>query len=372
MGKERPAGLNNSLHGLRFVAAFMVMLHHLIYPGDLHVKTWAGALGAGGYLGVTVFFVLSGFVISYKYWDDFERPTPSAYWHFMVRRFARIYPLYFVLLMILFYNLGVPHNLLMLLTMTQALSPPHYGDGIGQAWTLTVELMFYLVAPAIIFVGHWRKALWAAFIAAAMVAIYLQIRVRHIPDGHFVVFNTIAGRMVEFMLGVVAAQTAIVRRPAAITLKKLIGADIAIGCAFVGLCGLIGWYDVRATGVPSGDSVVGWALRDLFAVFCAFVVYRLMERSGPLYSFLGSRVMTAWGKYSYAIYLVHAGIIWSLVSGANFWLRVGLVMLIAQFFYLYVEEPCRRAVTSTLDAIGSMIGLVPSAREAVDPIAEVP
>jgi peptidoglycan/LPS O-acetylase OafA/YrhL len=89
LGKERfPA-----LTGIRAVAAFMVFFHHL--PLLLHPLM--GGLQLSFFSAITWFFVLSGFLITYRYYGRIEFSASYA-WNYFVNRFARIYPVYFLVL----------------------------------------------------------------------------------------------------------------------------------------------------------------------------------------------------------------------------------------------------------------------------------
>lgn len=89
----------NNLTGLRFYAAFWVFLYHF-FP----VYTTLPKVGYFeiGYLGVDLFFILSGFILTYVYYDKFFVNKVSArdYYNFLVKRFAKIYPLHFIITMV--------------------------------------------------------------------------------------------------------------------------------------------------------------------------------------------------------------------------------------------------------------------------------
>jgi peptidoglycan/LPS O-acetylase OafA/YrhL len=88
----------NSLTGARFIAAIVVVLFHLQY------ENWAAgnqssAIGLGwvnrGYLGVDFFFILSGFILAYAHSElSNNQGTMNDYKTFMIKRIARIYPVY--------------------------------------------------------------------------------------------------------------------------------------------------------------------------------------------------------------------------------------------------------------------------------------
>ena len=89
----------NNLTGLRFYAAFWVFLYHF-FP----VYTSLPKVGYFeiGYLGVDLFFILSGFILTYVYYDKFfvNKVSVIDYWNFVVKRFAKIYPLHFIITLI--------------------------------------------------------------------------------------------------------------------------------------------------------------------------------------------------------------------------------------------------------------------------------
>src|SRR6185437_5078025 len=83
-----------ALTGLRGIAAIWVVLFHLFWPGiDPVTRT--------GYLGVDIFFILSGFVLSHVYFCKEEFFTRSGYRRFLLTRLARIYPLHLATLIFL-------------------------------------------------------------------------------------------------------------------------------------------------------------------------------------------------------------------------------------------------------------------------------
>src|SRR5580698_8802877 len=83
-----------SLTGARFVAALLVVCFHFVplAPG------WVNSILRNGYLGVPFFFVLSGFILTYNYASDpQQRIVARSFW---MARFARIYPIYLVALVL--------------------------------------------------------------------------------------------------------------------------------------------------------------------------------------------------------------------------------------------------------------------------------
>lgn len=89
----------HNLTGLRFYAAMWVFLYHFFPVYTTLPKIDFFEIG---YLGVDVFFVLSGFILTYVYYNQFfiNKTTVKDYWNFVLKRFAKIYPLHFVITLI--------------------------------------------------------------------------------------------------------------------------------------------------------------------------------------------------------------------------------------------------------------------------------
>jgi peptidoglycan/LPS O-acetylase OafA/YrhL len=145
---ERPGSIP-ALTGLRFAAALMVFFSHYHIPG-------IGDLGtqflSSGYSGVTFFFVLSGFIITYNYVERFESNPLANTIPYFVSRFARIYPLYLLCIIYPWLTKDLDVNLLPYLTGVQAWSSElqvAYGIN-GPAWSVSVEIFLYLTFPILI------------------------------------------------------------------------------------------------------------------------------------------------------------------------------------------------------------------------------
>jgi peptidoglycan/LPS O-acetylase OafA/YrhL len=150
----------NALTGLRAVAAFMVFLFHMNLRQPMYFLPLSMRdLVNYGALGVTVFFVLSGFLLTYSHLPDFaagQMPTGAYYRRFMRKRVARIYPAYLAGLLLFggaVAAAGPPAwtTVLANVTMTQSLFPhiamDWYGNG---SWSISTEIFFYLCFPVLL------------------------------------------------------------------------------------------------------------------------------------------------------------------------------------------------------------------------------
>lgn len=164
------------LDGLRGLAVLLVLWYHVWEISWLSPPYSLAFLPATGFVGVTLFFFLSGFVISYPFFRARESGKPQPSWrHFAWRRFIKIVPSY-VLSIAVAYALGYAQrqpgaaplpDLATHLLFIHTWFPARYGSINGVLWTLSVEVEFYCIFPLIWWA--FRKQPWLC--AGAMIAI---------------------------------------------------------------------------------------------------------------------------------------------------------------------------------------------------------
>jgi peptidoglycan/LPS O-acetylase OafA/YrhL len=154
----------DSLTGLRFVAAFAVIVNHSAYGSDWRLTHLSGLawIATPGTLGVPFFFALSGFVLTWS-----ARRDDSAR-NFYKRRFARVYPLHLVTWVVTLLALlaaGQPVNtsgaILGLVLLQSWVPNPFVWTAVnGVSWSLSCEVFFYALTPLLLprLVGAPRKA----------------------------------------------------------------------------------------------------------------------------------------------------------------------------------------------------------------------
>jgi peptidoglycan/LPS O-acetylase OafA/YrhL len=166
------------LDGLRCFAVLGVLVWHAWGPGPL---PWIGSVSWGG-LGVQLFFVLSGFLITGILLDCRERVDAGDgtrmffVRRFYARRFLRIFPLYYgVLLVLLIVNFPRVRELsLWLFTYTSNVFMAEHGwiARLGHFWTLAVEEQFYLVWPWLLLFLPRRRILPLIVLVIALAPLY--------------------------------------------------------------------------------------------------------------------------------------------------------------------------------------------------------
>ncbi len=353
-----------SLTGLRFIAAFMVFSFHSTLYGGLFTsagttKTLGAVTSGGGWTGVSFFFVLSGFVLT---WSARSSDTVMRFYR---RRLFKIFPNHLVtaiaafLLLIWVTGAVANHtwafNLILIQSWFPNLSVLYSGNVVS--WSLSCELLFYLSFPlwyyAIKRIRPERLWAWAGVV---VVAIFLVPTLANaLPKAAALAANQSMPvtdltlwqqwfvsafppvRMLEFVFGIILARIVISGRKIPLSF----GGAVAFAVAAYFITALFpGPYRVAATMVvPLGLVIAAGATADA------------NNKGG----WLSSRVMVWLGDISFAFYMVHWLVIdyvhdllgatrsWSTPVGlAVLALLFGCALLAATLLYTCVERPIMR------------------------------
>jgi peptidoglycan/LPS O-acetylase OafA/YrhL len=328
MGLEHQASTERftlrPLTGLRFLAALGVLLFHFWSPLLAEAPAALQNVVHGGHVGVSLFFVLSGFILAYTYGNDEGRLTTSRR-QFWVARFARVYPLYLGALI-----LDLPHFYLKWVGSTLHEGPlsvsamkvgavsastlglvQSWTPGIAYlwnapAWSVSVEAFFYAVFPflsAAVLVRNPRSAcrlvlgLWLVAIVPAVVAFlgepwFATREDRILWDHSFGAFPLF--RLPEFLIGVIAGQQFVRSR----TERETPAATWQTVALW--LSGAV------ILGVLALSSVIPQRLlhNGLLAPAFAVLVYCLARDTGIVGRLLGSRLLVLLGEASFAVYIL--------------------------------------------------------------------
>jgi len=345
------------LTGLRGVAALTVFLAHthetLGERGlNLPVSNLAQRLFLNGGRQVDIFFVLSGFIMAMTYRAWFaDTVARSGYCKFLQRRFARIYPLHFVMLLAVIAMVIAAHvtgaNTRLGLARFQFKALPEqfllihawnlFGHGVDQwnppSWSISIEALAYLVFPFAIFLTNgWAKTRpWVLVIGAVVCGFALNAVIPWGIDG-------IPGiALSEFLLGCAVFNVA--SSGIANWFKSELGALAAVLILVVA-------YALT----PDIGFDIGVAAAPLLLALCA---------DNAVSRALGGRVLFFLGEISYSIYLGHflfSSISYRIVSVD--WMRTGplaaaagiafivaFVLGLSTLTYYTVELPARNLLS---------------------------
>ncbi|MEI8099496.1 MAG: acyltransferase [Sediminibacterium sp.] len=312
-----------ALTGVRAIAAFFVFFHHynqldFSYPIQRTLNEF--------HMGVTMFFVLSGFLICMRYYGNSEI-TGSWFRKYIKNRIARIYPMYLFLTLLTFLLyfliggeasvIGTVQSPILILFLNIFFIRGFFDDlkftGVGQGWSLTVEECFYLLAP-VLFIGIKRNKnnliyypLLLLVFGITMVLVFSNFSVfGFFKNFQFLFLYTFFGRCVEFFIGmklaliVLEKKEKILPRPVFTTMGVL-GMVIAVSVlVFLPLNG-------REFGLHHPFGI--FTNNIILPIAIAVLYYGLIIEKSWLQKFLSSATMQLLGKSSYIFYLIHIGVI---------------------------------------------------------------
>lgn len=335
----RPPSSKNlpALTGLRFVLALWVILHHLSGPGqmlDARVRALPFVLYAlvrGGYLAVTTFFVLSGFVLARSYAT--KEWSGQSLLRYGIGRLARVYPVYALsMLMVAPFILSdrtpgkaplvAAHGLLVQGWLGHI--PVSWNT---PAWSLSCEMFFYLAFPlaaVAIERANWR----ATFAVAAATCCLTQLM------WHAGISDEIKPliHLADFLMGIAAAR--------AYDLMARARVRVA-GAWLYGPGGLIAAGLIAFPKLLPGGIDLNSALRPLNAI----LLLGFALGGGVVARALSTDLAVYLGKASYAMYILHVPILWWYLRWthqASAIVYVSVVIGVSAVVYRYVEEPANR------------------------------
>jgi peptidoglycan/LPS O-acetylase OafA/YrhL len=137
---------------MRAIAVLCVLLTHTSFLAGSNGREWFGDFTARLDLGVTIFFLISGFLIYRPFVNSRLNGAPATpLVVFFERRFLRIFPAYWLALTVLAISPGLPDvhsgHWWIYYGLFQAYDPTWFDKGIGTAWSLSTEVAFYVLLP---------------------------------------------------------------------------------------------------------------------------------------------------------------------------------------------------------------------------------
>lgn len=336
-----------ALTGLRALAVGLVFLHH---HGPSHPALQDPdvlSLVRQGHAGVAVFFVLSGFLIAHRYHDV----AGSDVLRYLARRAWRILPLYWLLTALTFAwpllqgeaTTGLTWTQLFAhATLTRGWFQEWWSTGIAQAWSLTPEAAFYLLAPLLF--RLMRRVPYALVTIPSVLLVVGVLLVEACagaaPAGFmasypFLMGATFLGRSFEFMVGVALAKAMRDRSPG--TTLRFPTALGGIAVAGILFCG-------ARLGVDYDDVLGVLLLNICLPLAIGLLLFGLLTERTLLQSVLGAGVMVELGNASYAFFLLHMGAPFNalLAFSSSFLMAACAILAASWLLYRFVEEPCTR------------------------------
>lgn len=379
---------------LRAVAALSVVVYHiaLLGKGTGQSLTRTYGLVPGRVLrsfdaGLFIFFALSGYLIGGPFVRAFLNGTGSpSVASYLRRRLLRIVPAFWVIFTVVLLCVGPmgdsPGGLMAAYGFAQNFDSGGVARVMGQAWTLDVEVAFYLLVPAAAAVmcflaRRWSRSArtWVFFLGVVVVAVVSLVFRSRRPDA-FTWVTSLPAMLFAFIPGLLLAGVEQVGGPTWFRRSRGRGYAAAILASGGGLLVL---YCLHVA--PEVPQYLGGVNAVLVAGGAGLVVAAPLTyqwATGCCYRAMDNRVMRWVGERSYSVYLVHQPMIAASVVG---WERIianptermilsapvtmATVLAASAVSYRYVERPFLRLRPLARRPLG--LGKPPSSQEPVVP-----
>ncbi|MCD9019791.1 acyltransferase family protein [Parachryseolinea silvisoli] len=284
----------HNLDYLRGLAAIGIMLYHYMSGvfGDYESESFTGRLGV---YGVSIFYVLSGLTLYYVYFKKM-RPSRDDIQDFYLKRFFRIYPLLWVVIIAtIVLSTKVPAVSKIFLNLTGLFGFVKWDAAIGRGvWSIGNELVFYAFFPFFIYFSKHRPVIFWIF-SAALLAVYIYFAFYTLtPDQSLTsqwydytnplnqVFLFLGG----YLIGYLFSNTPVPN----IVCALLVVAGLALFC----------FYPVEGDRI---QLVTGYN-RVVFTVACFFICFGFFKLQVEVPAIL-DKPLSVFGESSYSIYLLH-------------------------------------------------------------------
>ena len=341
---------------LRFPAAFAIVLYHFLVYTPCPAWIWDGFSA-----GVSFFYVLSGFILYYNYFDLKDR---GFFWF---ARFARIWPVHIATLIMAFlvmpfdrllghasWQITLPANILLVHAWL-----PLKGSVLsfnGVSWSLSVEAFFYLCFPWLLSGLNRRGPLFLLAASFGIGFVVILLATIYWPNNAVYVstFNPVC-RVFEFVLGMATCRFWLEGREARVTvLGNWLGREIL---AVIISLALVVALPAAIMESKIANPTTAWLGLETCALGFAALIWVFAHEAGPISRALSRRYLTWLGEISFAVYMCHQIILRRLIPDQpkftdttrvleTFALVLVLTLLVAAAIFHLVETPARHALVA--------------------------
>jgi peptidoglycan/LPS O-acetylase OafA/YrhL len=292
----------DQLTGLRYFAALLVFLSHSTWEGSsLHLAN----IYESGYVGVSFFFLLSGFVISYSYKEKILDHS-LGFVKYALMRLARLYPLYllttlpFVLYSLYKFDFSLLKLLLNFLYLQSWVpSSTYYFSFNAPSWSLSNEMFFYICFFPLVFVKtrNLLKIFLILLLTIVLCAFFVdfccseQKFFGRNTFAHWLFYIFPAFRLLEFVVGML--------------LFKLWESHFRIPSWMI----LPSYVLLIASMYFANEVPESFRMSLFFLPFIVLFFYSHLADSGLIIRFFSTKIMVLLGNASFAFYLIHQELI---------------------------------------------------------------
>ena len=307
-----------NLESIRFIAVMMVFCQHGFYNSIAYLNIEGTFLErilqliCDGGIGVSIFFVLSGFLITYLLVSEYEQQQKISISKFYIRRILRIWPLFFIVICFSFfiypnlkelfgYSSPKFYNWLYHVTFLSnfdilRIQRDHFGSDAlinNITWSVSIEEQFYLFWPLLFLLN---KRFWLSAIIT-MITFSLTFRIINHQDSLILYFHTFSV-LIDLAVGALFAYLVIFNKRVRNFFIKSNTPEHAI--LFVCSFGLLFYIHYFYSPLQTAILRLASAL-----IFGAIISAQALTQNNSILNLEKLRVAAFFGKYTYGIYLLH-------------------------------------------------------------------
>lgn len=352
------------IDGLRFVAISSVVLFHInwficeksanITFASLYIRSQINNILAHGHLGVELFFVISGFILSYPfasyYLKNTKKPKLKEYF---IRRLTRLEPPYLISMLVLFFALIAMGKHSFNELIPRLIASATYTHNIFYApelpmincvaWSLEIEIQFYVLAPLLTSIFMVRKSALRRIIIVLLILFFIIIQSTiNLP------FKSLLDYIQYFLIGFILTDLVISKH------QFCFG---NIHTILLGVVSLVYIFAVDPNYIFGNSSIGSYLYKIMLCIFIFVFNYSILFGKSwkKIFSF---KILTVIGGMCYSIYLLHYPVISALgnplvknikyVSQYSlYWflccfLLITAILFISCVFYKLIEQPCMK------------------------------
>ena len=359
------------LTSLRFFACIAILLHHSADDFSF-IKNWIPSPKSLD-VGVTFFFALSGFILTYVYRDINNK---KDIYNFYVARFARLWPLHLTCIFLLILLLPertnwswtiAPVNLLLIQTWIPI--PAYYFSYNAVTWSISAEVFFYALFPFLVI--NWKNTWFfktCGIIGVSLAVVLIADRMGLPPysaekflnaTAHGVGYINPLSRMVAFFFGVVAGKFYLKNHTslAKLSMPMFTFLELGILCMAYFVITLTSSELMVFLGLTNETALRIYLIHNIISIAFAMAIFVFAFGGGYLSKILAIRPLIILGEISFAIYMCHQIILrWYAVNREMFSVFnefavivvFGIIIILSYLLWHFIEKPCREKLGKLL------------------------
>lgn len=321
----RPKPYFPALDGLRFIGFLLVFLHHttFYFRGNLGNGPVWSFFNNNGWVGVDIFFVLTGFLITVLFLNERNNRGSFSYGNYLSRRILRILPLYFAAVIVGYFvapyffakvlhtytfdavyyrelSRNLPWYLLFMGNWNAAIYGYGYLRAISELWAVSLDLQFYLIWPLILLMAKTvRQGLLFSFFLTVF-SILARAYLVHIGVAHPGIYVNTFARLDPFMMGSAIAYLSFYH-PSVFKKWKFFSSgamQIIIGSVMAIFLASVKMHD----RLVLRNSIFGYVFID--AVF-SYYVFICIATDSIVTRLFRNKLIRYLGRLSYSLYIWH-------------------------------------------------------------------